>query len=294
MTISSNLLAAYRHHRTHVAVVPRGTDYKGRRAALALYLAREDEAQGVKRYGAKATQGRLMFVTASATEKAQHDWRKQELTFVEEPSAIGLRCVGWCDDIAPIRHKGWYTSDSQSETYRGVVFQLPARDGCAVYVAGYQELEDGENMTGGYLVALRPKDWKHANRGEDESYDPSDARLRAARDADHFAENYAEKERDCQEAYRLGADYAEAMDESRGYRQKRRKLMASLAAARRDMNKLPVKSPWVTEICVKMWEDITALKESAKQAYDKAQEIISSNPYLDKDAFNDGAGSHAI
>jgi hypothetical protein len=50
----------------------------------------------------------------------------------------GLRDVGHADDILPrsISHRGWFADANQDETYRGHVWQLPARKGEPVNIAG--------------------------------------------------------------------------------------------------------------------------------------------------------------
>ena len=59
--------------------------------------------------------------------------------WVENASSL-MRCVGYADKIAQrINHKGWHSDNWQYETYRGVVYQLPARNGHAVFVYGYAD-----------------------------------------------------------------------------------------------------------------------------------------------------------
>lgn len=261
-------------------------------------------AQGKTSYWSGATDSRLMGQYTSNGEIVRYDWRSSELTFIDKPENMGLRVIGFADEIAKsdyahlsgIDHKGWYTdSEDQSDKFRGVVFQLPSRDGCAVYLSGYQDLDSRDRPNhGGYLVALRPKDWNIGEKGADDYRHDSEAARQAARDADGLAESSSEEARDYSDSWRLGQEYADHIAESRGYRLERRKLMATLGAARRDMNRLAVKSPWVRELCQRICDDIADLKESARKAYDAAQKILSDNPYAVKDAFNDGAGSAVL
>lgn len=59
-----------------------------------------------------------------------------------EHAAKGLRVVGTVSDIARREgwrwdHDGWYVDNFQDATVRGVVLQLPARDGKPVYVPAF-------------------------------------------------------------------------------------------------------------------------------------------------------------
>jgi len=60
--------------------------------------------------------------------------KKDNLRWVEDTAH--LRRVGYADEIADIRHTGWFTDDFQEETYRGVVFRLTKLRG---YLVGYED-----------------------------------------------------------------------------------------------------------------------------------------------------------
>lgn len=50
--------------------------------------------------------------------------------------SMPFRSVGYADEIVRIDHKGWYTDSFQDDTMRGVVYQLPARNGKEQFLAG--------------------------------------------------------------------------------------------------------------------------------------------------------------
>src|SRR5690554_4252161 len=67
--------------------------------------------------------------------------RQTSERWCEDTAAAGLRFVGFADELVQfgaIDHKGWYTDpDGFGEVYRGAVWQLPARNGQCLYVAGF-------------------------------------------------------------------------------------------------------------------------------------------------------------
>ncbi len=70
------------------------------------------------------------------------------LRWAEDPASIGLRFVGFADELVGrgrgIEHRGWYTDcDGLGETLRGAVYQLPGRKGRARYLAAYREGSEG-------------------------------------------------------------------------------------------------------------------------------------------------------
>lgn len=118
----------------------------------------------------------------------------------EDPAAIGLRRVGFADEVSQsIEHRGWFLDDDfQDETARGTVYQLPTRKGRERFIAGMADpFNDGPAVL--CLGTI-----------EDDKCD-------AARSADWLAERYAEDERDYRRASsarvefdELGAEVAKA------------------------------------------------------------------------------------
>lgn len=86
------------------------------------------------------------------------------------------RNVEYCDDVADssVRHKGWHADEDGDQVVRGVVVQLPSRNGAEVWLAGY------EDTGGNYVYHL------------DGTYESATV---AASVADVIAERTAERER---------------------------------------------------------------------------------------------------
>lgn len=129
--------------------------------------------------------------TRLANVKAGEAWRHQShpalsprmqgerdhLRWVEKPKAYGLRLVGFADEIAGLRHQGWYTDDEfQDETFRGVVYRMTTRNGTPRFAYGYAD----PNNKGAALLC----------------FDPCDDEKDAACWADNLAEQWAERERE--------------------------------------------------------------------------------------------------
>ncbi|MDI1263880.1 MAG: hypothetical protein PS018_11545 [bacterium] len=112
---------------------------------------------------------------------------RDKVFWCETPDAY-LRRVGFADQFAGIRHNGWYLEDDYSdELARGVVFQLPARNGQTRFLSA---VADPFN-NGPAILSL-------------EIFDDKDD---AARNADELARIYAESERDYRRAWNAGAEF---------------------------------------------------------------------------------------
>jgi len=179
MTISPELLRAYKASRNHM----QQAQYK---AKMALAIARGRLANGEKFYSEswpwQRGAGNVCIQERKPGDSSQYAW-------IENTSAVGLRRVGFADEICRyIAHRGWYTdSDFQDEVYRGAVYQLPGRKGKARYLAGY----DDPNNKGAAFICL---DWIEGEKLPD-SYDTKDegAKIEAARRADCIAQRAAER-----------------------------------------------------------------------------------------------------
>lgn len=116
-----------------------------------------------------------------------------------------FRFVGFADEVGPIDHTGWFGDDEGTgfHTCRGVVYQIPARNGEPVYLAGY---EWGESAHG-KRFASGGGSIEYGGRG-----DTYESKEEAARAADSLAEYAAEREREYQreEAERLREEEEEA------------------------------------------------------------------------------------
>jgi len=109
-------------------------------------------------------------------------------------ASVPFRLVGYADElIRSIDHQGWYGDSFQDRTLRGIVFQLPARNGQTQYLYGYEESDSGS------IVLYR-----------DIETDESDA----ARSADGRAEWVAEESREYDEAWHAGAVASDKVQEA--------------------------------------------------------------------------------
>ena len=188
--------------------------------ARALNYARRGEYLARENYNSPASLG-------CAFKVGREFWR-----FTENPAAVGLRWVGWADEIArDISHCGWFTDDSGgSEPLRAAIYQLPARGG-PVYVAG---IPDPENGNGGAYGPARfcVSRLFFGERGENAREAIYSAAAKdCARLADKSAEGEAEQSRAYNRAWQAGQRFASLGDEIR----ERRGDALAIAAAWRDI-----------------------------------------------------------
>lgn len=247
-TMSELLLNAFRFHfRNATAGYVNANCAKIGAAKWAIARARDDVAAGKTRY----PRDHVAAVTWQAEPKA-HDaigtWanpfpRKSErLAFVQDIDGAGLRHVGNVEADCGGRNGfwsrrdscGWYT-DNAGDVFKdgtglcwGVVYQLPARDGKARFVAGY--------IFGGCSDDLPAIDFgtiyeSESGRGDyyNSVQDHDDARD-AARAADSMAQRAAEAEREYQAAWQAGSQFAERAETIAA---ERKAALALLAERRR-------------------------------------------------------------
>ena len=125
--------------------------------------------------------------------------REKRIDHVAAPWAMvdGWRDTGDAHELVSLRHTGWYADEDGFTLYIGHVWQLPARDGTAQYVAGYVEQDSGlpksidARRATGYVVL------EHDGRGLVTYDDKEDA----ARAADGLAESNAEDAREYSERW---------------------------------------------------------------------------------------------
>lgn len=195
--------------------------------------------------------------------------------WVESADDAGLRFVGFADELCrSIDHKGWFTDEFQDGTLRGVVYQLPARKGRALYVGGYA---DAWNKGAALLDFSRVE---YGEIGGAEWADDGDAQKEAARIGDGMAETAAEDEREYQQAWQAGNEYADLGEEARSLRQRAREVIQQGRGL-----ELP------SAVC-------KALRDSLRRELDRIEFIRERRHELrtdydnnwQRDAFNDGAG----
>lgn len=242
--MENTLQAAFNYHRRNLlsarvgkrpafqAQLQRDLDLRmGGAAARAIAEARRDVAAGTERYiGRHAWQKPYPAAT----------WQPDSagLAYVDHPENAGLRLVG---RVSPDFRRGpfngnpaegWVT-DPYGITCRdgtglccGVVYQLPARKGCARFVAGYQF---GGGDDDGAMLDLSRVYTSLSARGDDCSpVDHEDARD-AACAADSMAQKAAEDEREYQTAWAAGSQWAQ---EQEAIREARQEALAILAERR--------------------------------------------------------------
>jgi hypothetical protein len=205
---SELLVWAYRWHRRHTT----GRNY-ARLAADCIAAARKDVAAGKTRYLSSLPHG------YGSSGKPFAAYGSNHMRFIETPSVAGLRFVGYADKVAGIRHTGWYVqNDDCSETVRGVVFRMAARDGSERFVGGYQDPWNGSADSDG-LVCLDFSDIRD-NEGD------------AAYAADSIAERMAESSREYNAAWHAGSRYADLGEEIESSRETIKALLAERRAAK--------------------------------------------------------------
>lgn len=226
----------------------------------------------------------------------------------EDPAAIGLRFVGYADELADIRHTGWYTDEYQDSKIRGVVYQLPARDGQPVYVAGYDAPDNGEANKGGPAAIDFSTLWRGEVGGETADSDHYGEHRRAAYAADSLAENEAETERKYDRAWQAGSRWAERGEEIASIRRDALADLAMRRAIAADMARVGVPKEsreWARACAMVSRRVADALASIAKLRKERAElaagDFSRGDFYLGfypspelKAAFNDGAGETVL
>lgn len=135
-------------------------------------------------------------VKQRATTSGDSGWNgKTPIRIWWHRDQIPFRWSGFADELANLRHTGWYLDDDQMMgTLRGIVCQLPARSGQTRYLAGYHNTENG-----GYVLYC------------DCIYDTDKD---AAREADRVAERLAESKWKYNAAWQAGQMAAHTLDET--------------------------------------------------------------------------------
>lgn len=230
--------------------------------------------------------------------------RGERLAHVSDPEAFGLRHVG---NVEAESHGGrnafsnrdscgWYTSphddvfeDGMGLVW-GVVYQLPARDGCARFVAGYQfgGVDGGPTLDLGNVYA------SESARGLNCSYEGAqghdDARD-AARAAYRMAERAAEREREYQTAWAIGRAYDDARQEAVTARESIKADLATRRTIRADMARagVPLESREWSRACGMVRASVSAALATIADARDTMRkacegEAFGLSVYMDSDA----------
>jgi hypothetical protein len=164
-----------------------------------------------------------------------------------ENASRGLRLVGFADEIArkehsrAIEHKGWYTYDDGDprEVLRGVVYQLPSRKGQTLYVYGYADPNNDD-------CALL-------------CFEQEGDKMEAAKQADRFAEIFAEDERDYHRAWDAGRRCEDLDEEIKTMRKEALAIGAEMREAKRAKLEAPT-------ICATLRSKVLSLYRSIQKA----------------------------
>ena len=190
-------------------------------ASIAMGRAREVLSKGERYYKDNRPHG---------CGKRFEAYGEDHLRFMESPDCAGLRFVGYADELVKLRHTGWFTdSHGQDETVRGVVYQMTTRNGELRFVPGYGDpwndvaacVSFDEIFTESYSDQMDCEDYKDSQAVRDCAYR-----------ADGIAEKMAESERDYQEAWQAGSEYAYKVEEIQSLREKVWSLLREIKAFR--------------------------------------------------------------
>lgn len=223
-------------------------------AIEALAAARADVAAGKARYPRSARY--------SAAGAPFPGYGTRAMRWCESPADLGLRFVGYADKLARIDHTGWFTDEFQDSTVRGVVYQLPARNGRPVYVSGYDNADNGAADNGGPAAIDFGTLWT-GTESDSDYYESNrhngDGAKSAAYHADKLAERMAEQERAYQAASSAGMRWA---DIGETIANTRRDLLA-LLAERREAKAAGALYP---SICATLAASVNRMLDSIREA----------------------------
>lgn len=192
----------------------------------------------------------------------------------------GFRFVG---NVEPDGRRGSWSRDDDSGWYadpfgegwnlcRGVVYQLPGRDGKARFVAGYAFKEEcgGPALDLGHVFT---EDMRGA-WGCDQDPRNTDAARDAAAHADALAKEAAESEREYQTAWHAGQAWADLKAEEEAARTEARAILAERRAA---MNNPAVSDSGFFALCDVIRGRVRALVESIAESRAKRRELAEGD-----------------
>jgi hypothetical protein len=254
-------------------------------------------------------------------------WRKpvtnrmtaERAMWIEKPADMGLRFVGYCDELRRgIDHTGWYSDHFQDSKIRGTVYQLPGRDGKARFLAGHDDEDNGAADSGGpayvdfseIFESDFESEMRDALRTIGKAYQSAamhkagywaeaaheTARKEAARAADGFAERQAESEREYSTAWQAGSQYSDTLDEIAGNRQTVLETIAAIKGTCETLRALPA------VIRDRLKSSIESDLSERRDLFAKLEKLASGDAdhlyFYPSDelraAFNDGAGRRVL
>lgn len=243
---------------------------------------------------------------AANKSRYPHSWKpyapcgatnKDGLRWVDDPSRIGLRLVGYVN--AEMRYSvwndsdrnGWYSDCFQESTIRGVVYQLPGRNGECRFVAGYKESEsDGYMIDFGTIYSEKSVQWYESRGWAGWNWETDARNIQSARDAAHSAnsmtESAAEESREYSTAWQAGSLAATERETAQDARREFLELMRELkgnvypAATCRALRK-------EAESLVETWRNAKSRIETLRNGDDERFYFYAGDKQL-ADAFADG------
>lgn len=247
------------------------TEYKywrkrGQNATVALKLARADIADEKERY-----------------PSVGNDWNppwsgfgESAMRWTENPEKCGLRFVGYADQLARLNHTGWYLDEHGMESARGIVYQLPARNGQPIFVCGYADPNNGtdgrewENPAALSMAVIYGESGYFSESARD---NPGAAD--AARHADSITETMAVLEREHSAAYSARSKFEDAAEQIKTIRRAALELIS-------DIKKL---CPELTERAAAS----SALRTRLESMLSEISELRAERKTLESDyAYSDG------
>lgn len=149
-----------------------------------------------------------------------------KLRWIERPQDIGLRFIGFSDELVNLNHNGWYTSEDgwTGETLRGGVWQLPGKRGRTRLMYGYIESQNPKAAAIAWTI--------YETESEDSALRYNETVQDCARWGDRLAESIAGQERDYESAYQSGARAGRADCDAKEARRQVLPLLADYRAAR--------------------------------------------------------------
>jgi hypothetical protein len=256
--------------------------------------------------------GRARYHDSNVWAAGTHDSERPGLFHVMDVAATGLRFVGTVKTEGERRNGPWsrengkgvpssgWTTDPHGDIFQdgtglvwGVVYQLPARDGCARFLAGYQF---GGTDAGPTLDLSRVFSSRSARGDYGTARDHDDA-CDAAIFADEMAKRAAEQEREHQAAWGAGQQWAELAADVKTARRE------ALALAR-EMREIRTAAPakWPAAACAMrarfadLWESLNTDRRKMRELADGDHETLGfwTGDKALREAFAEGAGLDAF
>lgn len=268
--MQDNLKTAFRFHFHNARpAFYHAQGYNGRNAW-------PEKAKGIavecmRRARADIEQGKSRYF-GSCTQRAHKD--SNGMVYLgDKPENFGLRLVGRVQADTPRgdiwdkrESSGWYADCYQNETCFGLVYQLPARDGQARFVAAYG-FSFGEHVPVFDFSRIFTEDARAY--GYETSAQDFDAARDAARHADSLASAAAEEEREYSTAWRAGQRWA---DEQEAIRDARQEALAILRERRAVKGQ-----PGFPALCKAIRAQVESLLETIQEARTKAAKLASGD-----------------